>query len=209
MNVQRIGWALLVISFLAAVATLLGPAERVLGVDLGPTGAAVFVLSVAGGMCLLAKRGDEVFAEHMSVTERRAWIGVGFLAIILANFTLGMMALADHGEPPQRIGDFQARFPARLGLLIGAWLFCASLIGDDDPFETDERDLRHQHRADRAANLMLNLIVIGAAVMLISVPRDALSLWLSPIVLANVLIGVLIFRALVEHVVLAVSYRRP
>lgn len=209
MNAQRIGWVLLAISFLAAVATLVGPAERVLGVDLGATGAAMFVLSVAGGMWLLAKRGDEVFPEHMSITERRAWISVGFLIIILANFALGMMALADHGQPPERIGDLQARFPARLGLLFGAWLFCLSLIGDeDDPFETDERDLQHQHRADRAANLTLNLVVIGAVVVLISVPRDALSLWLSPIVLANLLIGVLIFRALVEHVVLAASYRR-
>ena len=73
--------------------------------------------------------------------------------------------------------------------------------------EADERDLRLRHRADRAGDWALTLIVINGIIVLASVPRELLSWWLAPIVLANVLIGLLIAKSLVEHVVLTLSYR--
>ncbi len=93
-------------------------------------------------------------------------------------------------------------------LLAIAWGVLAHLIGRrDGGIETDERDLQLRHRADRAGDWAFTLIVIGGIVVLASVPRELLGWWLAPIVLANVLIGLLITKSLVEHVVLAFSYR--
>jgi hypothetical protein len=208
MVARKIGWVLTVIGIVAAVGTLLGPKERVLGVDLGATSAAMFWVTVAAGAWLLSKRSDEVFPEHMSITERRAWINTGFLLLILANFVVGMMAIAEHGPPPERLRDLSSRFPMRLMLLVGAWWFCAGALTRDDPFEEDERDKQFQDRADSAANLALNLGIIVAILVLILAPRDALDWWLAPLILAHLLLSLMMAKALVENLVLAISYRR-
>jgi hypothetical protein len=73
--------------------------------------------------------------------------------------------------------------------------------------EADERDLRVRHRADRVGDWAFTLIVIAGIAVLASIPASSLEWWLAPIVLANVLVGLLIVKSFVEHVALAYTYR--
>lgn len=205
------GWLLIALGGVAALSILLGHAERSMGVNLGATDMIVFTASVAAGMWLIAKHRDDVFAEDMSIIERRAWIGVVAFVAILANYTLDFMALADRGSIPREWDDlFPRQFIPRFVLLLGVWGLCSDLVARDEYIEEDERDLQYRRRADRAANIALNVMVVLAIMLLTSpwpVPLD-LTWWLSPIVLANLLIGLLLTRMFVEQLVLVISYRR-
>lgn len=206
---QRLAWVLVTAGVLAAAAALFGPSAPWLGMDLGAIGAGAFALCVILSIWLFATRSNEIFPEHTSIAERRAWVGLVFLAIVLASFTRGMLMLSAHGDIPEHIHDlFAHRFMERYLMLAIAWGVIAHLVGRrHGGIEADERDLRLRHRADRAGDWAFTLIAIGGIVVLASVPRELLSWWLAPIVLANVLIGLLIAKSLVEHVVLAFSYR--
>jgi len=209
-SARRLSLALLVCGLVAAVAALFGPAETWDGLDLGSLGAGVFVLTLGGLVWLFATRGDSIFPEQASIMERRAWVGLAFLGVMLVTFFRELLVLAGQGIVPGAIDDLLAhRFIQRFVVLGIAWALISHFVrGQDGGVETDERDLRMRHRADRAGDWALTLIVIGGIVALASVPADHLTWWLAPIVLANVLIGLLIAKSLVEHVVLAYSYRR-
>lgn len=211
MSATRLTWILVAAGLLAGGLALFGPGERWGGVDLGATGANAFVLCLVAAIWLFTTKSQDVFPEHMSLTERRAWVGLVFLVVILATFTSEMLALSGHAVIPESIHDlFAQRFIQRYVLLVIAWAVISHLIGRRaGGIEEDERDLQVRHRAGRAADLALSLIVIAAIVVLASVPRQQMSWWLAPIVLANLLIGLLIAKSLVEHVALAIAYRAP
>jgi len=209
MNGIRLAWILTAAGLLAGGLALFGPSERWGGVDLGAIGANAFVLCLLAAIWLFSRKSQEIFPDHMSLTERRAWVGLVFLVIILATFTGEMLGLSRHAVVPESIHDlFTQRFIQRYVLLIIAWAVVSHLIGRRaGGIEVDERDLQLRHRAGRAADWALTLIVIGGIVVLASVPRQQMSWWLAPIVLANLLIGLLIAKSLVEHVALAIAYR--
>ena len=206
---RQLAWFLFAVGALAACAALFAPGGQWHGLDLGAVGAGAFALCVILSIWLFATRGDEIFPERMSIAERRAWVGLVFLAFVLASFTREMLLLSGLRDIPEHIHDlFAHRFMERYVLLAIAWGVIAHLIGRrHGGIEVDERDLRLRHRADRAGDWAFTLIVIAGIVVLASVPRELLSWWLAPIVLANVFIGLLIAKSLVEHVVLAWSYR--
>jgi len=208
-SAQRLSWVVLLVATAGLLGALFGPSERWGGVDLGATGAAVFMLALAAAIWLFAARGDQVFPEHMSVSERRAWVGLAFIAVILATFMRQLWALSGRAVVPEYIhGLFSHQFLQRLITLIIAWSVISWLIGrQGGEVETDERDLRLRHRADRAGDWAFTLIVIAGICVLASIPAPLLAWWLSPIVLANLLIGLLIAKSLVEHVALAFAYR--
>lgn len=208
-SAKKIGWVLLAIGALSAAAALFGSAERLAGVDLGATGAAVFMFTLGGAIWLFAARGSEVFPEETSVAERRVWVGLVFLVVILAVFARELQMLAGHARIPEGITDFFGRrFIERYVMLGIAWAVLSHLIGRGERgIEADERDLRLRHRADRAGDWALSLTVVNAIAVLALVPTQLLSWWLTPVVLANVLIGLLIAKSLVEHLALAYSYR--
>lgn len=209
MTPARIAQVVFLIGGLAALAELLGPAEPIGGIDIGAVGAAVFMLSLIAAVWLFAARGGEVFPEHVSIAERRAWLGLIFTTIILASYVRQMWGLSGEAVVPEYLhGLFAHQFIQRLFALIVAWSVISYLIGRKagGP-EADERDLRLRHRAGRAADWVFTLIVIAGICVLASVPADRLAWWLAPIVLANLLIGLLIAKSLVEHVALAYVYR--
>jgi hypothetical protein len=205
----RLALILLSVGGVAAFAALFAPAEAWGGVDLGATGASVFMLSLIAAIVLFATRGDQVFPDHMSIAERRAWVGTVFIAILLIAFARELYLLSHHAVVREGINDlFARRFLERYVVAAVVWGVISHLIGrGEGGVEADERDLRLRHRADRAGDWALTLIVINGIIVLASVPRELLSWWLAPIVLANVLIGLLIAKSLVEHVVLTLSYR--
>jgi hypothetical protein len=197
------------IGVLAALAVLFGPAQRWLGVDVGATGAVIFVLNAGAAICLFALRGEEIFPDDMSVAERRAWVGLVFLAVILLSLARHLWAISAQAVVPDRLDQFVAHeFVQRLLTLIAVWAVISHLIGRGaGAVESDERDLRWRHRADRGGDWALTLIVIACICVLVSVPMSLLEWWLTPIVLANVLIGILIAKSFVEHLVLTYAYR--
>ncbi len=209
-SVQRLVLSLAGLAVVASVAALYGPSEPWAGIDVGAVGASVFVLTLVAGVWLFARRGDQAFPEHMSVAERRAWVGLLFIGIILASYLRQLWVLSGEAEVPQYIdGLFAHQFVQRLFALILAWSLISYLVGRGaGGVEADERDVRLRHRADRAGDWALTLIVIAGICVLASVPAAQLAWWLAPIVLANLLIGLLIAKALVEHVALALVYRR-
>src|SRR5689334_8198799 len=95
-NAGTRAWWLLAIGILSAIATLFGPGEPVGGVDLGATGATVFMLTLAGAIWLVAAHGDSIFPDHTSLSERRAWVALVFLALILAAFVKEIITLSMH-----------------------------------------------------------------------------------------------------------------
>jgi len=207
-SVRRQVAALLVVGVVAGFAALFGPAARWGGVDIGATGSALFVLALLAAIALLARRANEVFPDDSSVAERRSWIGILFVGFVLLSFLRFMWALSHQPEPPRTLDDVYAKhFLQHLFVLIVAWQVMSYLIGRHaGVVQLDERDLRLQHSAARAGDLALTVIIIGCVCMLALTPASMLTWWLAPIVLANLLIGLLIARSLVEHLVLAFAY---
>ncbi|MBC8025651.1 MAG: hypothetical protein H7Y89_06650 [Steroidobacteraceae bacterium] len=206
---RRLAWILLSVGVIASVVALFGPAERWGGVDIGATGAAVFVGALLSGIGLFSTQAEAVFPEDMSVAERRAWVGLVFIGIILLSFVRHLSVLWADGIVPVSPDRFLDRnFVQRLFVMIVIWSVISHLIGRSaGGIEKDERDLRLRHGADRVGDWAFTLIVIGCIGVLASVPAIFLEWWLEPIVLANVLIGLLIVKSFVEHVALTIVYR--
>jgi hypothetical protein len=206
---RRFQWLLLVLGGGAAIAATFGPATPWNGVDIGATGATLFMAVLAAAIWLFAVKGDAMFPDDMSVAERRAWVGLVFVGIVLLTFAHHLWMLWTHEVAPLSHDQFFGRqFVQRLFVLIVVWSVISHLIGRAaGGIEADERDLRLRHRADRVGGWAFTLIVIACISMLVSVPARLLEWWLAPIVLANVLIGLLIAKAFVEHVALTFTYR--
>lgn len=210
MSVSRyLRWWLLALGVATAIAATFGPATRWNGVDIGAPGAALFMIVLAGAIWLFAARGDALFPDDMSVTERRAWVGLAFVGVVLLVFVRHLWALSENAIVPVSHHEFFGQqFVQRLLVLLVVWSVIFHLIGRaSGGIETDERDLRLRHRADRAGDWALTLIVIACITVLASVPEAHLAWWLAPIVLANVFIGLLIVKSFVEHAALACAYR--
>jgi hypothetical protein len=205
---RRQAAVLLGVGAVTGLLALFGPAERWGGVDLGATGAALFFLTLLAAIALFALRADQVFPEDFSVAERRAWIGILFVVLVLLSFLRFMWALSHEPAPAQTLDDLYAKhFLQHLFSLIVAWKVLSHLIGrPSGAVQLDERDLRLEHSAVRAGDVALTAIIIAGVCALAFVPAPSLAWWLAPIVLANLLIGLLIARALVEHVVLTCAY---
>jgi hypothetical protein len=76
-----------------------------------------------------------------------------------------------------------------------------------DPVELDERDLRIQHAADRMANGLMATLMLAAVVALATAPQIFAG-WMRPLIVANLLIGLLIAKTLTENVYTVVRYWR-
>jgi hypothetical protein len=207
-SARRQAAVLLIIGVITGVAALFGPAERWGVVDPGATGAALFCLTLIAAIVLFANRADQIFPEDSSVAERRAWIGILFVILVLLSFLRFMWALAHQPAPPQTLDDLYAKhFLQHLFSLLIAWKVLSYLIGRRaGAIQLDERDLRLEHSAIRAGDVALTAIIIAFVCALAFVPAPLLTWWLLPVVLANLLIGLLIARTLVEHLVLTFAY---
>jgi fumarate reductase subunit C len=209
LSITRLAWMLLVLALVGAVAGLFGPHERVWGIDLGATGTAVFGFTLWTGAWLFARYPDAIFPREWSVAERRAWAGLVFLTLVSVSFVRFMIAIAHLDAPPVAIAELPSRhFIWNLIVLLIAWAVVAKTLRGPAPdvVELDERDLRMQRSADRAGDWALTLVVIAVVLLLAFVPAERLAWWLTPLVAANVLLGLLIGRTFVEHAFLVARY---
>lgn len=209
LSLPRLAWLLLILGLVGAVAGLFGPHERVWGVDLGATGTALFGFTLWTGALLFARYPDAIFPPEWSIAERRAWAGLLFMTLLTLNFLKFMVTLSHLDSPPVSIGDLPAdHFMWNLFVLLIAWAVVAKTIRGPEPdvVELDERDRRMQRFADRAGDWALTLVVIGVVLALALLPAERLSWWLSPLIAANVLIGLLMGRSFVEYGFLVARY---
>jgi hypothetical protein len=200
---------LLVLALVGALAGLFGPHERVWGVDLGATGVAVFGFTLWTGAWLFARHPDEIFPPEWSIAERRGWAGLLFLTLVFVNFLKFMVSLAHLDSPPASIRELPSqRFIWILFVLLIAWAVVAKTLRgpQTELVELDERDLRMQRSADRAGDWTLTFVVIAVALLLAYVPAAHLAWWLSPLIAAHALIGLLIGRAFVKLACLVACY---
>jgi hypothetical protein len=73
--------------------------------------------------------------------------------------------------------------------------------------ELDERDLRIQRAASRAGSGIMSVAIIGL-ISALAIQPELLSPWLRPLIVANVLVGLLIANTLTENVYTVIRYRR-
>src|SRR4249920_1464705 len=205
----RLAWLLLLLALAGAAASLFGMDERWWGMDIGATGAAVFGFALWVGAWLFSCHPEEIFPPEWSIAERRAWAGMLFIALVFINFVRFMFTNAYLDSPPTSIGEIPStHFMWNLFVLLIAWAVVANAIRGPktDQVDLDERDLRMHRSADRAGDWAFTLVVIGIVLLLAFLPAARLAWWLSPLIAANALVGLLIGRSLVEHVCLVACY---
>jgi hypothetical protein len=209
-TVGRLWQAFLVLVVAGCLASLFGPAERWWGVDLGASGSALFNLGLIGAMVLAGMKPGQLFPEDWAVAERRAWVGLVFTWVILLSFAKFLTTLAALEVVPRTLFEVPIRhLVIELTFPFIAWGVISGLLARGmGPIEQDERDLQLRNAADRAGDWGLTLTVIAGVVLLHNVSAERLAWWLAPMILANVLVGILILKALVESLALVTLYAR-
>ena len=200
LSISRLAWLLLVLALVGAVAGLFGPHERVWGIDLGATGTAVFGFTLWTGAWLFARHPDAIFPAEWSIAERRAWAGLLFLTLVFASFVRFMQTLAHLDSVPVAIAELPSRhFMWNLFVLMIAWAVVAKALRgpEKEVVELDERDLRIRRSAERAGDRAFIFVVVAIALMLAYLPAEHLAWWLSPLIAAQALIGLLLGWAFV------------
>ena len=209
MAVSRLAWGVLALALTGALASLFGLDQSLWGLNLGSLGATVFGLTLWFGAWLFARYPDRIFASEWSIAERRAWTALVFVLLILLSYLRFMWALAAMPEVPATFRDLPAeQFIANLVVLFIAWAVVSSSLRGKQPdvIEADERDLRLRGAADHVGDWALTILVGWCAGLLAFQPAERLTWWLAPLIAANVLIGILIAKTLVEHVYLVGRY---
>jgi hypothetical protein len=184
--------------------------EGWLGIDFGPVGAALLYAGLWLFVFQLANNAREVFPEEWSLAEKLSWVALVFVALIGFHVVNLLAALPDLGPGADQLRNSATRpLWTNVGMLIFGWIVVGSMLRRQNAagVELDERDLRIAHRASRFADGSLMLLIICLVVMLVLVPEYSRT-WLRPLIVANVLIALLIARALAENVYTVLRYRR-
>ena len=207
-KVQRRVQAVLAVAALGAAGMFLG-GDGVLGIDLGPIGAASLYAALWVLVLLLAKHTGEVFPESWAPAEKQAWVALVFVALVSVHMLNLLAALPDLGIDADRLRNSATR-PSwtNVGMLIFGWIVVSAMLRKQDAgdVEHDERDLRIAHSATRFADGAMTLLVIWLVVTLVALPEYSRT-WLRPLIAANVLIALLIARALVANMYTVLRYR--
>jgi hypothetical protein len=207
--VSRLAWGVLVLALLGALTNLFAPQVHVWGMNVGSLGATVFGFTLWIGAWLFAQYPDRIFSPDWSIAERRAWAALVFILLIFLSWLRFMWHLASLPEPPAELDEIPGdHFVWNLTVLLIAWAVVSSTIRgrEKDVIEADERDLRLRRSADQVGDWALTIMVIWCVGLLVRQPAGHLTWFLAPLIAANVLIGILIAKSLVEHVYLVARY---
>lgn len=198
--IHRRKWWLLSLAALGAAGMFLAP-DGWLGIDVGPVGSAVLYAALWLFVIHLSRHSDAVFPADAPLAERQAWVAMGFV---------GLIVLPSLGAELDQISNSASRpFGINLGMLVFGWILVAGVVRSQnpDPVELDERDLRIQHAAGRVANGLMAMLILGVVVALAIAPQ-VFEAWMRPLIVANLLIGLLIAKTLTENVFTVVRYWR-
>lgn len=194
---------------LGAAGMFFGP-DGWFGIDIGPVGAAVLYAAIWLFVIHLSLNPGAVFPELASPAERQAWVALAFVGLITFHFLNFIVALPSLGTAADQILNPASRqFGFNLGMLIFAWVVVGGIVRaqNAEPIEVDERDLRIQHAAQRVAGGLSSMLMIGLVALLAIFPEHALP-WMRPLIVGNVLLGLLIARTLTESIFLVAQYSR-
>ncbi len=208
-SLQRRSWLLLCLAALGASGMFLGP-DGWRGIDIGPVGAAVLYVALWLFALHLSKHSEAAFPVDAPLAERQAWVSVVFVTLIYFHWLNFVSALPNLGAQADQISNPASRqFAIKLGMLIFGWIVISRIVraGNREPVELDERDLRIQRAASRAGSGIMSVAIIGL-ISALAVQPEVLSPWLRPLIVANVLVGLLIANTLTENVYTVIRYRR-
>lgn len=210
-RVSRVNRILVAFTVLCLLASLLAPGGGWQGVDVGAIGQVLYTF----GLAILAWQAgwnpDSVFPLESSVAERRGWIAVFLGALVLISFLHFLWHVAQLEVVPESPRGFMSRqLGWNLSVLLIAWIVVSRALGtrEQGAVGLDERDLRIRHAATRFGDLALTVTVAAGVVVLASTPAERLEWWLMPLIAAQLLIGVLVAKALAENLWLVASYAR-
>jgi hypothetical protein len=161
-------------------------------------------------MIHLSRHSDAVFPANAPLAERQAWVATGFVGLIALHYLNFLFALPSLGAEVDQISNSASRpFGVNLGVLMVGWIVVAGVVRSQnpDPVELDERDLRTQHAAGRVANGLMAALILGMVAALAIAPQ-IFEAWMRPLIVANLLIGLLIANTLTENVYVVVRYWR-
>lgn len=208
-SIQRRSWLLLSLAALGAAGMFLGP-DGWYGIDVGLVGSAVLYAALWLFIIHLSKHSEAAFPADAPLAERQAWVSVAFVALIYFHWLKFVSALPGLGAQADQFSNPASRhFAVNLGMLIVGWIVVSGIVraGNRETVALDERDLRIQHAASRAGSALVTVIIIGLISALATQP-ETLVPWLRPLIVANVLAGLLIANTLTENVYTVIRYRR-
>lgn len=209
MAISRLAWAVLALTLIGALGSWFGPQERWWGLNVGSLGSTVFGFTLWIGAGLFAAYPERIFSPAWSIAERRAWAGLFFVVLIFAAYLRFMWRLGDLPEIPDSLRELPAdNFLWNVSVLLITWAVVSSTLRgrETDVIEADERDLRLRRAADRVGDWILTILIAWCVGLLIGQPTERLAWWLAPMVAANVLVGILVTKTLLEHAYLVGRY---
>jgi hypothetical protein len=180
------------------------------GIDVGMVGSAMLYAALWLFVIHLWKHSEAAFPADAPLAERQAWVSVVFVTLIYFHWLNFVRALPGLGAQADEISNPASRhFAINLGMLIFGWIVVGGIVraGNREAVELDERDLRIQRAASRAGSGLLSVLIIGLISALAILPEH-LGPWLRPLIVANVLVGLLIANTLTENVYAVIRYRR-
>jgi uncharacterized membrane protein len=203
-------WGLAGLVALALVAfwiLLAGPGE-ILGIDLGGFGIGLSALVAWAAIHGIgaAPRGE--LDDQVSPGEWKAWVGLAF-TLLVTGYLLAKGELIASTTDPRDL----SRIGRNVVLLLIAWAVVSQVLQQrwKDKVLEDERDREIAVRAAGWGRGATMFTVVGIALMLALSPASKLA-WASHVAIAHLLVFTLIWGALVEFAVTAMSYwrdRRP
>ena len=200
---------LLSLAALGAIGMFFGP-DGWFGIDVGPVGAAVLYAAIWLFVIQLSRSSVGIFPEDASPAERQGWVALVFVLLIAIHFLHFVAALPTLGAVADQISNpASRRFGMNLGMVLVAWIVVRGILRaqNTEGIEADERDLRIQHSAQRAASGVIFAIIIGLVALLATFPGNAQA-WMRPLIVGNVLLGLLVAHTLTENVYLVARYSR-
>jgi hypothetical protein len=206
---QRRTQILIALAALGAAGMFLGP-DGWLGIDIGRVGAAVLYATIWLFVVHLSRSPEGIFPEQASPAERQGWVALAFVSLIACHFLNFIAALPSLGVAADYISNpASRRFGINLGLLLVAWIVVGGILRaqNGEGVEADERDLRIQHSAQRTAGGLLSALIIAFVALLAIFPEQAQQ-WMRPLIVGNLLLGLLIARTLTESIYLVARYSR-
>jgi hypothetical protein len=206
---HRRTWWFLSLAALGAAGMFLGP-DGWLGIDVGHVGSAVLYAALWLFVVQLSRHSEAVFPVDAPLAERQSWVATGFVGVIALHYLNFLFELASLGAEVDQISNSASRpFGINLGMLVFGWIVVAGVVRSQnpDPVELDERDLRIQHAAGRVANGLMAMLMLGVVVALAIAPQ-IFEAWMRPLIVANLLVGLLIAKTLTENVYTVVRYWR-
>lgn len=199
-------WGLAVLAALAGLSfwmLLAGPRE-ILGLELGKVGVGLVILVAWTSLygVSAAPRGE--LEEVVSPGEWRAWVGLGFTAmmaaylLVKANVIAGAVDLRDLGGIGRNIV-----------LLLVAWAIIAQVLSGRWKGQVleDERDREIERKAACWARAALVGVMFVFVVLFGFTPLDRLA-WATPIAISHLLLFGLVCHSLVEYAVTVGAYWR-